>query len=74
MVKIGDNNHIGDNNAIGKNASVNVNTKSKLAIKKKKWFQKHPWLYGIICSFIVGFIFLFNFWKDLSNFIESLFK
>lgn len=36
-------------------------------------FEKHPVVCSLVISFIVGFILLFSFWKDIVNAIEGLF-
>lgn len=75
-VKIGDKVKIGDGNAIGDNAKVKIAkpAEEKKVETKNSWFNKHPFFTGMVLSFIVGFILLFSFWKDVIDLIEGLFK
>lgn len=59
--------HIGDNNII-KNSTFN-----EIERKKKNWAERHPVIISIICSFLVGFILLFNFWQEIVLWLEGIF-
>lgn len=62
---------IGNSNKI-KNSSIGHNLNSKPP-KKKSFAQRHPILLSVIISLITGFVLLFSFWKQIIDFIESLF-
>lgn len=66
-IKIGDKNKI-KNSIIGKQNIV-----GKEAEKKGGFFQQHPILTALLTSFIISFLFLFSFWKDLITCIENIF-
>lgn len=70
-IKIGNDNKI-SNSSIGHN-STNIPEPSK-----KDFFSRHPILTILIIPFvissIVAFIFLFDFWKDIINWITDLFS
>jgi hypothetical protein len=62
-IKIGNNNKI-KNSVIGKSNIKN----------KEGETQKHPIITALATSFVIGFIFLFSFWKDVVSYIEHFFK
>lgn len=67
-IKIGDKNKI-KNSIIGKQNIV-----SNEAKKKDGFFQQHSVLTALLTSFIVGFILLFSFWKDVIDYLEGFLK
>ncbi|WP_043890866.1 MULTISPECIES: hypothetical protein [unclassified Paenibacillus] len=71
-IKIGDNNKI-KNSSIGHQVKLNTDENNKNDHKPNSFAQRHPILMSIIISISVGFILLFSFWKNIINFIESLF-
>ncbi len=68
-IKIGDNNKF-RNVTIAEKMNSKVGTEEE---NKKTFAEKHPVLIGLFCSFVVGVLLLFNFWKDIITFIEDLF-
>lgn len=68
-IKIGDNNKF-RNVTIAEKMNSKVGTEEE---NKKTIAEKHPVLIGLFCSFVVGVLLLFNFWKDIITFIEDLF-
>lgn len=67
---------IGSNNKIT-NSSIAVNierdgTNEKNG-RRKSFAEKHPVLISVLVSFVVGFILLFSFWKQIVTWIEGLF-
>ena len=68
-IKIGDNNKF-RNVTIAEKMNSKVGTEEE---NKKTFAEKHPDLIGLFCSFVVGLLLLFNFWKDIITFIEDLF-
>lgn len=68
-IKIGDNNKF-RNVTIAEKMNSKVGTEEE---NKKTFAEKHPVLIGLFCSFVVGVLLLFNFWKDIIIFIEDLF-
>jgi len=65
---------IGNNNKISKSNIGHHSNKNDGKIKKEGFATSHPILTGVITSIVVGFFFLFSFWKDLVAIIEGLFK
>lgn len=66
---------IGDNNKF-KNVTIAGKMNGKVGTEednKKTFAEKHPVLIGLFCSFVVGVLLLFNFWKEIIAFIEGLF-
>lgn len=66
---------IGDGVSISRSSiGIHQDTKSiQRETRHKSLFEKHPVVCSLIISFIVGFVFLFSFWKDIVNAIEGLF-
>lgn len=64
-IKIGDKNKI-SNSIIGEQTNINSNSKNET------FFQKHPVITSLVTSFIIGFILLFSFWKNVIQYIEEL--
>lgn len=71
-IKIGDKNKI-ENSSIGHHYNSN-NGSGKEPDNKKSFAEKHPVLISFIVSIIAGLIMLFSFWKDIVDWIESIFK
>ncbi|KXY86692.1 MULTISPECIES: hypothetical protein [Bacillus] len=68
---------IGDKNKI-KNSSIghqynNLSGEKKNSEEKKTFSAKYPLLASAVVSLLIGFLLLFNFWKDIVNWIENLF-
>ena len=65
---------IGDNNKF-KNVTITEKMKSTVEPKseKKTFAERHPILIGLFCSFVIGVILLFNFWKEIITFLEGMF-
>lgn len=59
---------IGDNNNIN-NSLVND---GKMQKEDRNWGERHPIIISALISFIVGFLLLFNFWKEIILFLEGL--
>ena len=70
--------NIGDNNVI-KNSQISNKAEkgSNNSFDKKSFASRHPVLLSIIISsataFVIGFILLFSFWKEIVKWIEGLF-
>lgn len=64
---------IGDNNKIKNSTIANTISNVKTTSEKKNIFEKHPVICSIIISAMVAFIFLFNFWQNIVNWIEGWF-
>lgn len=66
--------HIGNNNQI-RDTDIN-GTKTSINEEKTTFANKHPIITGLIVSgiagLVVGFLFLFSFWKDIVIWIEGL--
>lgn len=69
-IKIGDKNKI-KNSSIGH--QVNISETDKKRADKVSFAQRHPILLSIIVSILTGFVLLFSFWKNIINYIESIF-
>lgn len=67
-IKIGDKNKI-NGSIIGEQNNIGIETK-----KKGSFFQNHPVITALLTSFVIGFLLLFSFWKDVINFIENIFR
>ncbi|TKI46655.1 hypothetical protein [Lysinibacillus tabacifolii] len=67
-IKIGDKNKI-KSSIIGEQNNIDFGTK-----KEEGFFQKHPVITALLTSFIIGFLLLFSFWKDVISFLENFFK
>lgn len=65
-ITIGDGNHIKNSKIIAK--ENNYSNDKEL---QKTFAEKHPILISVIVSFIVGFVLLFSFWKDIIAWIEG---
>lgn len=63
-IKIGNNNKIKNSN-IGHQNTVSTS-------KKKSFYDKHPLLVSISISFLIGFLLLFSFWRNIVDALESL--
>ncbi|MCT1391937.1 hypothetical protein M4D76_27200 [Peribacillus frigoritolerans] len=71
-IKIGDKNKI-KNSSIGHQyGSTNGNNQEP--DKKKSFADKHPIIISIYVSVLVGFIFLFSFWGNIVDWVESFFR
>ena len=66
--------NIGDNNKF-KNVTITEKMKSTVEPKseKKTFAERHPILIGLFCSFVIGVILLFYFWKEIINFLVGFF-
>lgn len=76
-ININDNHSIviGDGARVSR-SSIQVNQEAKSIQNKTRqqsFFEKHPVVCSLVISFIVGFMLLFSFWKDIVNAIEGLF-
>ena len=60
---------IGNGNKI-KNSIIAENVSGK---EKDTFFNRHPVICSLFISFVIGFLFLFSFWKDVVAFIEGVF-
>ncbi len=65
-ITIGDGNHIKNSKIIAK--EDNCSNDKEL---QKTFAEKHPILISVIVSFVVGFVLLFSFWKDIIAWIEG---
>ncbi len=75
-ININDNHSIviGDGARVSR-SSIRVNQEAKSIQNKtgqQSFFEKHPAICSLVISFIVGFMLLFSFWKDIVNTIEGL--
>ncbi|WP_242280741.1 hypothetical protein [Bacillus cereus group sp. BfR-BA-01347] len=67
-IQMGDKNNI-KNSVIGhNNQNIAIQTP-----EKKSFAEKHPILISVLVSFVVGFILLFSFWKNVVEWVENLF-
>lgn len=73
-INIGNKNKI-QNSIIVENSILTQNQKVELpeVPEKKSVVNKHPILCSLVVSFIVGFLLLFSFWKNIVFWIESLY-
>jgi len=73
-IKIGNNNKI-NNSSIGQqvNLKADESENGDKEPNSKSFSQRHPILLSVIVSIGCGFVLLFSFWKNIINFIESLF-
>lgn len=71
-INIGSNNKI-QNSIIADDSVIVQKSKDVLQEKhqKKSFLDKHPIVCSLIVSFIVGFLLLFSFWRDIVLWIES---
>ena len=60
---------IGENNKI-KNSTIAERINNE--IPKKNFIERHSVMVSIITSFVVGFILLFSFWRDIISWMEGL--
>ncbi|MEC1180496.1 hypothetical protein P9B03_18690 [Metasolibacillus meyeri] len=67
-IKIGNKNKIKDS-IIGEQNNIGTEIR-----KEGGFFQRHPVITALLTSFIIGFLLLFSFWKDVINFIENIFR
>ena len=67
-IKIGDKNKI-KGSIIGEQNNIGTETQ-----KEDRFFQKHPVITALLTSFVIGFLLLFSFWKDVISYIENIFK
>ena len=58
---------IGDNNRI-KNSVI---ADGDISAGRKRWAERHPIIVGVLISFGVGFLLLFNFWERIVLIIEG---
>lgn len=64
--------NIGNNNRI-KKSNIFINDSDKVLHKKLKFYEKHPVISSVLISLVTGFVFLFSFWNEIIDFIESIF-
>ncbi|MDM5279182.1 hypothetical protein QUF95_17420 [Paenibacillus silvae] len=69
-IKIGNKNKISKSN-IGHQLQP---SHDKRKDTKKNFIERHPVLMSAIVSFIIGFILLFSFWKNIILWLENLMK
>lgn len=71
-INIGSNNII-QNTIIAEESVIAQNSKNVLSEmpQQKSIVDKHPIIWSLIVSFIVGFLLLFSFWRDIVLWIES---
>ena len=62
---------IGNGNKIN-NSVIAEKTEGDATPKKVNFFYRHPWISTIVITFIVGFILLLSFWKNIIKLIEGL--
>ena len=60
---------IGENNKI-KNSTIAERINNE--IPKKNFIERHSVMVSIITSFVVGFVLLFSFWRDIISWMEGL--
>ena len=63
---------IGDNNKI-KNTTIVDKMSIKGSSHSKKLNEKHPVITALLISVFAGVIMLFSFWKNIIEYIESIF-
>lgn len=73
-INIGNNNKI-QNTIIAEDSVIVQNSKDALTEnhQKKSIVDKHPIICSLIVSFIVGFLLLFSFWREIVLWVESRF-
>lgn len=71
-IKIGDKNKIKGSKIGHQYGTTSVNDNEQ--DKRKSFIEKHPIIISFFISLMAGFILLFSFWRDIVDFIESIFK
>jgi hypothetical protein len=60
---------IGEHNRI-KNSTIAERINNE--VPKKNFIERHPVMVSVITSFVVGFVLLFSFWRDIISWMEGL--